>query len=298
MAFGTTGFAAAVTLLMVLSPAAGAAVPLKVYAPAYKHTVSQSGTSVSQSGCGKAKATLAAWHALTGTVTAADSSSAKTCGKSLGYVGGSSSGFAESSIEVAIPFAVGHGGNNSIGSSFTVNVASSQSFTASACPAKNVNYNPALYQYSYGYCEAGVYTSFSVSASVQDLNNNSWYAHNYSYAYSFNESGWENYTDCYNYGTPSCSNTTGPFGYAYSYGYNDPGFSTFTLNGATSFSLWTNGTMMVKGHHYVLIVSLYVYGEAFADQANLLGPWSGSALATINMATLGNGATLNSLTVT
>jgi len=296
-AFGVTGLAAAVTLLMVLSPAsAGAVHALKVYAPAYKHTVSQPSVYSSQSGCGKAKSTAPAWHPLTGMITLADMSSAKSCGKSLGYVGGSSSASVGGGVEIALPFSVTSNGNHSVASSWTVNIASSWSSSHTAVCSKNVNYAPALYQYSYAYCEAGTYTSFDASSQLQDLSNNSWYSYNYSYADSYNDSVWENYTDCYNYGTPTCYNSSG-YNYQATYGYNEAGISAWTWNGATSFTLWSNGTSMVKGHHYILIMSVYASVDSFAAQANLLAPWSGSAASTINLATLGNGVAINSVTI-
>jgi len=298
MSYGTTGFATAVALLMILSPAsAGTVHSATVLSPAYTHTVTQSSMSNSIQGCAKEKVGATKWTATSGVISESDAASAKTCGKSLGYVGGYSSAYADGGIEVAIPFKVASSGNHAIDSSWTVNLATSSSYTAGACPAKNVNYNPPLYGYSYGYCEAGANLGFDVYSTVVDLTNNSWYG-NYSYADSYNDSYWENYTYCYNYGTPSCSNTSGPFSYSYTYGWNDPGFSAFTWNGATSWSMWNNGTNMVKSHHYVLIVQIYCNAGAFAESANLLGPWAGSGTASLNMATLGNGATLNSVTIT
>ncbi|MCI4331330.1 MAG: hypothetical protein L3K19_05730 [Thermoplasmata archaeon] len=296
MSIGTAGFATAVTLLMVLAPAsAGGIHALKVYTPTYKHTVNQPGAYWSVSGCAKAKVTTAKWSAVSGTVKAAASTSASTCGKSLGTVGGSSYANGESYMTVGIPVMVGSSGNHSVASSWTLSLGTTSSYTSSACPAKNVNYHPALNSYSYAYCEAGTYLSVDVSSSITDLSNSSWYG-NYSYGDSYNESAYENYTECYNYGTPTCYNGTS-YHYANTYGYNEAGFSAFTWNGATTFSLWNNGTHMVKSHHYVLVISVYFSTEAFAEQANLLGPWAGSAVASMNGATLGNGATLNSVSI-
>ncbi|MCI4330464.1 MAG: hypothetical protein L3K19_01265 [Thermoplasmata archaeon] len=298
MAVGTTGFAAAVTLLMVLAPAgAGAVHALKVMTPAYKHTVSQPSSSSSTSGCGKSKVNVPKWSPTTGGLSAVDSASASACGKSLSYVGGSSSASAQSGLLIAIPFTVSKNGNHSISSSWTLNLATLDSFTTGGCPAKSVNFNPSLNSYSYGYCQDGAYLDFSMYLYLQDLNNNTWYSTNGSSLYAYNDSYWQNYTDCYNYGTPTCSNTTGSSGYAFQYGYNAVGFNAFTWNGATPFTSWTNGSYMVKSHHYVLVISLYLYTYAFADQLNLLHPWAGTSVATVNMATLGNGATLQSITI-
>ncbi|MCI4331329.1 MAG: hypothetical protein L3K19_05725 [Thermoplasmata archaeon] len=296
MTIGTAGFATAVTLLMVLAPvSAGGVHALKVYTPAYKHTVNQPGAYWSVSGCAKSKVTTAKWGASTGTLTGAASSSASTCGKSLGTVGGSSYANAESYMEVGIPVSVGSTGNHAVASSWTATVAASSSHSSGTCPARNINYHPALNSYSYAYCEAGSYVSFEIFSQLHDLTNSSWNS-NYSYVDAYNESAYENYTYCYNYGTAYCYNNTG-YSYAGAYGYNAGGFSAFAWNSATTFSLWNNGTNMVKSHHYVLIITVYVNTDAFAEQANLLGPWTGNAIATLNAATLGNGATLNSISI-
>lgn len=297
LAYGTTGVAAAVALLMVLTPVSaggvGAAITLT---PAYKGTANQPFQYSSFSGCAKAKAGVPAWHATSGTIVGTLTASAKTCGKSLGSVGAYSSAYGENGVEVGVPFHAAHNGNNSIHSSWTVTIASTAAFTTNACPAKNVNYAPALYQYSYAFCEDGANYQLEIYSNVVDLNNNSWYA-NYSYGFTYNNSGWENYTDCYNYGTPTCYNNTGPYSSSFAYGYNEAGMSTFNWNGATSISLWNNGTNMVKTHHYLLAVEVYLYGGAYAEKANLLGAWSGTASMSINMGTLGNGATLSSVVI-
>lgn len=298
LAAGGTGFALGVALLMVLSPvSAGAGVhpAVSLVAP-YKGTVSSPNSYSSFNGCAVLKSGTTKWAATTGMVTSTSSAGAKTCAKSLGSVGAYSSAYGSTGVSVGIPFKVGSNGNHSIGSSFTVTLATTQTFTSTPCKL-NVNYAPALYQYSYGYCEDGASNYFDLSVSVVDLNNASWYSQNYSYAYAYNNSYTENYSDCYNYGTPTCYNSNGTHSYGYSYGYNDPGFAAFAWNGATSFSMWTNATMMVKTHHYALIISISTSTDAFAEKYNVIGAWTGSASDSINMGTLGNGAKLNSVTI-
>jgi hypothetical protein len=299
MAFGSTGLAAAVTLLMVLAPASAGVAPLKVMTPAYKHTVSQTNSYLSQSGCAKAKTVAGKWNPGSGTLTGLASSSSSSCPKVLGGVGAYSSGYAQTSMVVAVPFTVSKGGNHSISEAISVNLAESSALTTGACPAKNVNYNPPLYGSSYAYCEAGAFVEWEMYAYLADLSNNSWYNYNSSSAFAYNSSYITNYTDCYNYGTPSCSNSSYGSSYGYAYGYNAPGFSssTFMWNGATSFSMWNNGTNMVRGHHYILEVNMYVYTDTYVDAYNLLGHWAASASGLVNMATLGNGATVSSITV-
>jgi hypothetical protein len=298
VALGATGFAAAVTLLMMLAPAgAGAVHPLKVYSPAYKHTTSSGGVSYSVQGCTKAKASNGVWHPATGVITALDSAAGTSCGKGPGkFVGSASSATVGSYVQIGIPITVSHSGNNSIGTSWSVNLASVFSVTAPPCPTMNVNVNPPLNSYSSAYCQTGTSASFDPYSTVIDLSNSSW-ASNYSYGYIYNNSGWQNYSSCSNYGTPSCYNSTGPFNNGYNFGYNEVGFGAFGFNGASAFTLWNNGTSMVKSHHYLLLVSLSIYVGAFAETWNLASGWAATSSASFNMATLGNGATLTSITV-
>jgi hypothetical protein len=299
LAFGTTGFAAAVTLLMVLSPASGAIVhPTIVLSPAYKNTVNSPNAYWSVSGCAKAKAATPHWNAATGGVTGVAMASAKTCGKNVGGVGGSSSGSASDGLSIAIPFKVSTNGNHAIATSISLTLASANTSTWAPCPPTTGSYPPALNAYFYGYCEVGSSLSMYTSINVVDLTNTSWYG-NYSYADSYNYGYWENYTYCYNYGTPTCSNFTGGAGYASAYGYNAPAFATnFLWNGASSWTMWNNGTGMLKTHHYALILSESVSASAYAYYYNIAGSWLASASASINMGTLGNGATVNSVTIT
>jgi hypothetical protein len=76
------------------------------------------------------------------------------------------------------------------------------------------------------------------------------------------------------------------------------GFGALTLNGATTFTVWDNGTRTLPRDHYVLTFEMAMVAEAFADEGNLQHPWSASALNPINLETLGNGATLTSVTIT
>jgi len=296
LAFGTTGFAASVALLMILSPAVAGIQTHVVLAPPYKHSASSANYYSSVSGCASAKTTKALWNAKTGTVTFADSTSARTCKGGVAGVGSSGSAYTTTGIEVAIPFTVSSSGAHSISSSLTVTIASIAALTTGGCPKPNVAYPQAMNSYAYAECYAANELSFYASAQVVDLNNGSWYG-NYSYASAYNYSYWENYTYCYNYGSPACSNFTGGASYMYGYGYNYMAGAPWTFNGANSLTLWTNGTSMVRGHHYVLLLSVSDDKEAYAYQINELGFWAASASASINMATLGNGARLNSITI-
>ena len=144
--------------------------------------------------------------------------------------------------------------------------------------------------------ESGSDVSVYFDAYVVDGMNSSWYS-NSSYANAYNDSYTENYTDCYNYGTPTCYNFTGSNNVSSSYSYNAPGFSAFTWSAATSWSMWTNGTNMIKTHHYYLIISVSTSADSFAEFYHTLGSFSGSGSGMVNMATLGNGAKVHSVTI-
>jgi hypothetical protein len=178
----------------------------------------------------------------------------------------------------------------------TLTVATTSTFTTSGCPAKKVNYHPSMGSSSYGYCSSGGFVDLYVSASVQDLSNGSWYG-NYSYGFVLSSFGWENYTDCYNYGTPTCYNHTGPFSYNYSYSFGVSGLTPANFSGATTFTMWTNGTNMVRGHHYVLDFQVGTTFLADAGATNLATAWAGSSVGSLNWGTLGNGAKLDSITI-
>ena len=297
LALGTTGFATAMTLLMILAPASGALVhPSIVLTPAYKNTVSSPNQYSSTTGCAKATSVASHWNAATGAISGAASGSAKTCPKAIGYVGGQSYGDGSDGMSVAIPFKVASNGNHAISTAFSLKVASSSAFAYGNCPKFNVHYPPALNQYEYAYCEVLTFLSVYVNVNVVDLNNASWYS-NYSYADAYTESYFENYTDCYNYGTPTCYNFTGPHTYSNNYSYNAAGFTSFSWNGASSWSMWNNGTNMVKTHHYAVILSISISVEGVAEFYNTIGHWTASASGVINMATLGNGAKVSSVTI-
>jgi hypothetical protein len=295
LALGTTGLAAAVTLMMVLAPAAaGGITHPTILKPTYKGT-STPNSFVSLYGCAGAKASAPKWNAKTGNVSISNVVAAKTCPASLAGVGGTSSAFSTYGMTMAIPFVVTTG-SHSIAESWTVKIASAHTNTVGGCPSPTWSYPPALNSYDLSYCESASGVSFNANAAIVDLNNNSWYS-NYSYAAAYDNGFWENFTYCYNYGTPACANTTGSFPSTYSYWGNTVGFSAWAWNGVTTFTMYTNGTNMVRGHVYVLIVTISDDKNAYVTAYNEKGHWTASAAAAVNMAPPSNGAKLNSITI-
>jgi hypothetical protein len=300
LGLGTGAVAFALVILTVLAPATSGALvrgTTTISAP-YLHTQNSGGKGTQVNGCAKASAPTPYWHALTGGITEFTSASARTCGKSVG-VGGSGQGYADTEISVAIPIRITSPGSHSVSANVTVKLATVDAFTIGGCPAKNVPSPAKPNQYSFGICEAAAYISWSTSAYLVDENNVSWYGTS-AYGYDQNDSYWQNYTDCYNFGTPACTNITGTvWGASGSgiYSTNIVGFSGFTWNGTNTWTMWANGTNMVRNHHYVLVFGIGMSVTVFASAYNLLGFWAGTAGATINMGTLGNGANLRSVTV-
>jgi len=300
LAAGTTGFALAITLLMVLSPmSAGASVhPATVLKAPYKGTASSPSWYGGTQGCGTAKGSSGKWTATTGVLTGSSTTTAKTCGKVIGYVGGYNSGYWSSSVEVAVPIKILTTANHSIGVGATVTSTTTYAYNHGACPTKLIHYPPAYGSYQYAYCEAGVYVYWELYASLVDLSNSSWYKHNYTYVEAYNDSYYQNYTDCYNYGTVTCYNTTGNHSYHGPFGYNAPGYLGCSLSGSCSFTLWTNSTApMPRTDRWAVIVSLYMETNGYASSVNVAGAFLAAATASMNLATLGNGAKITSVTI-
>ena len=296
---GTLVLAAAVALLMALAPSAAGALgnSAKILKAPFKGTPSSPYYAAFASGCASATTVEASWAGVTGQIHGLDSTSSKICKPVIG--GGNTGGTASSttSISVGIPFQVGSNGSHSVGSQWTVTPASVQTYTLGGCPASHVTPHPPLGRSASALCQTSAGHTFSLSVSLIDLNNGSWYSFNSSSAASSNTSGWENYTYCSNFGAPSCSNYTGATGSTYLAGSNDPGFAAFAFTGKTTFTLWNNATGMVAGHHYLMLVNLVISATSYAFMYNLKVPWVASASAGIDMATLGHGARLVSLTI-
>lgn len=297
LAFGTGGLSAAVALLMVLAPATAAAAvhPTVVMAPPYLGTASSPSSSISTSGCAAAAAKALHWNSTSGLITGSTSSAAKSCKATTGPVGSSSYGFSDAGVAVGIPFKVATTGNHSIMASITTNMASTMKQTSGGCPKSTVAYPPAPNSFVSGGCFSSSNVEFEFYAYVVDLNNNSWFS-NFSDQFNFTNNFWENYTACDNFGTPSCFNSTGWSNFSFGFGSNARG--SISLNGAGSLSMWTNGTNMVRGHHYVLVFNVFIDSGASVSWYNVAKHWTASASSSLKMSGTGLGATLGSITVT
>jgi hypothetical protein len=291
--------AAAVTMLMLSSPlsAGGAVHPSGVVLKApYKATVNVPQTGTYTYGCALEKSTVPKWSGTTGIVTSSASASAHSCTRLLGYLGTASDAQTLPSITVGVPFRVGSNGNHSLALQFTVGLSTATSYTTNSCKL-NVNYMPAAYHSSYGYCEDGRSTNFNIGAGMFDLDNSTWYNYTGAYVAEYNQSFWENYSYCSSPAFPTCYNSNGSFGYSANNSVNAQGLSSFTWNGVTTLTLWVNGSAMARTHHYMVVFAVGTTVEAWAAKVNVAGSWTGSASASINMGTSGNGVKLNSVII-
>jgi hypothetical protein len=179
-----------------------------------------------------------------------------------------------------------------------VSLAGVYKYVVGGCPPANVKFPPALYSSESGYCSDGVSLYFSGFGSLVDLSNSSWSGGGFAGFGAGNYTDWQNNTYCYNYGTPSCSNSTNTYNNTYTYGYGVTGFSAFTWSGTTTFTVWTNGTNMPRADRWAVVLSLHCDVSSSASAYNLLAHWSATASSSMNLGTLGNGEKLSSVTIT
>lgn len=294
---GIAGFAVAVAMVMVLAPAVAGPVALatKFLTAPYKGTSWGSYTNIYYTSCSTATSGAAKWAPSAGIVLTSADATAKSCASQ----GGGGYSQLSDQITIVVPFRVGYNGTHLIRSNWTVTLASSETYTQGGCPAKNVNYHPPSYSSSYGECSSGASYSINIDTRVMDLSQSQAFYSNSSSVGATNQSYWTNYTSCYTYySSPYCYNSTYGNTYAYSNGYNAPGFSAFNWNGANSFLMWTNASYMVKTDKFALVMTLYISAGANAAGVNLAKFWPASAAASIDLASHGLGAKLDSLTIT
>lgn len=291
---------AIVTLLLVLPAGADAGLrPAKVQTPPYKGSVGVATYSTFAGECASGNVTASpTWTPATGGISIAVAGAAKSCPRSFGSSSTDSRGQADSKILVFVPFRVATHGNHSVTSSWTFTLSTARTKAVGGCPAKQVSF-PLPLNYSYfGQCDDGSFTYFFFQAILVDLNNTSWHGYNLSGANIVKISEWVNETSCGNNGTYSgCGNYTGDVGSKYWWEGDAAGFLPFKWTGTMKVTAWTNGTGMKTADHYALVGSVEAFVEAFVHEDGLKARWAASASASINLATLGNGAKLNSITI-
>ena len=273
-AMGATGGVMGVTLLLMLSPlAAGAG---HTYRPPYTSMVSSTSTYQGQQGCGtESITTLPTWNSTSGVFTIAGKTSSKNCGASLAGVGGSSEGYFEGEIDLAMPVKVTASTHN-VTVTWKVNAA----VTSSYSPPKSCT-GPSTDLYFY--CDVASDYFIDGEAYLVDTTNGTYfYPTSYWewYNESYNETEYDNFS-----GTPTWYNYSG----AYSYGA--PGSAIWYIN--SSYALNPRDSYVVVMYFYVdCDADTYAYG--YPTGPTLVG---GSASTSINMASGPNKATLTSISL-
>jgi hypothetical protein len=308
LSLATGGTVSAVALLMVLSPFAVGA----TYHAPYTGVVTKGGYS-SWSGCQTNKGSLT-FSLKTGIATGSGASTAKTCLKSLGQVGKSSSAYNEPSFQAAINFKAPSGFHH-VSANWAINaVLKGSELSSGVCPTPAKfnymytghygsyyywdNYTGAnqycaafaqVYGYIYSYIsdlttgQNANYTSVSIGDSyIQTYNSTYWECYNDT---TWNGTAYTHYKGCYGYNTTT--QTSAYIGGVYYPSWSGP--TSFNNTTSMAKSMFFNNTYFGT-HHYILYVNLYMSSSDTADgwshavassSFNLLGPANGVKLASI-----------------
>ena len=271
-----------VALMMALASASAGVHPATVIVAPYHHAAQIDSNYVSSSGCIKAKETTKAhWKATTGLGKFAGWAKGASCKGIFGTIGSGSYGSVGGQFEIALSIHIGPG-KTSVQAAWTIKAVGAMSLTTSGtCPS------PASTSSGYSYVDCYLAAEVGVEADawVVDLTNGSTF-YSTTFFFMYNDTYQQNYTYCY---SGTC------YSYNYSYGTSPGGFS-----GTFAYTSYSNGTYNAA-HKYALLT--YVDAFVYASLSNYAypgasGPFpTGTASASINMATLGNGATLTSVTI-
>lgn len=296
---GAASATAFLVLFLFVAPAVGnGAVPTTTLSAPYAHSQSSPTRQTQASGCAKSTIRIPSWNPTTGGLGEYAGSSAKSCGRSVGITG-YGVGSTQSGLIVGLPFRVTTAGSHAITTSMTIRLTTANTFTIGGCPKPSFGYPPAPGTGESSVCEAAAYVGWSLSAYVIDVDNQSWGAA-YAYAYAQNDSLYQNFTYCAYYGAITCYNNSGTFWNTSGSGQfssNVGGFQNFTWNGASTLVMVLNESGMRVKDHYLVVVSISLTTTAIVDSYALSSAWAGSAKAIIDMGTLGNGATINSVAI-
>ncbi|HEV2317872.1 MAG TPA: hypothetical protein VGV89_09930 [Thermoplasmata archaeon] len=309
MSIASGGALGAVALMMMVAPSAFGMV---TYHAPYTGVVVK-GAYSSQYGCATQHGSMT-FSLGTGAASGSAAATAKTCAKTVGFVGKSSDGYNEPQIEAAVNVHLPSGAHH-VAANWAMNAAAKGSESFGACPAPvpfkdTYTSHYGSYYYWDNYTGASIYCSADASiygeiyGYLMDVSTGQEYNYSYhsfdSYMDSYNDSYWE----CYNYTTYNGTGYTythGCYGYnstLHTYAYlNGVYYSTWT--GPTNFNNTTSATFLmfanqtfIGTHHYAWVFEIYVEAAASVES------WHALASASFNMATGGNGADLVKIVVT
>lgn len=281
----STGGAVLVGLIMTMAPIAAAHASVVVTAP-YKKSSQVDSNAQSSYGCGKGQMTkIAHWTAKTGTGAMAERDAAKSCSGLFASFGGA--GYSSGLFEIGVLLSVGRG-VTSVSAQWTIASIAKEAINFSGtCPSVSV-FTSTYYAYS----DCSVYADVSQYGYmwVQDLTNGSnFYPSTY-------------WSGNLNYSTIS-SDETCSYSYSVKCTYTNSSFGGTSggWSGSTVVTWYMNGTYN-SADSYALFGYIATYASATVSNASYPaqpgGSFAGKAASTLDMATLGNGATLNSIRIT
>lgn len=272
-AFSSGGLAIAAAALMLLAPmSAGATVIIPV-----KKLGASVGYGVQTGACAKAKLLAAPkWTPSSGLFHTAGMVTAPKCGPSFSY----NSAFLNSEVNLNTVIHFKANGNYTITVAWTITEAS----VWNATPWSSCTLN---YKVAYSTCLASASSEIFGYAYLYDQNNGSYFNFG-TYIQSFNYTSTQNYSENYCY-----AGTCYHYGGNSTYGGPSGSFSGTVMQNST---VSATGTKWVNSKDsYSLYVTLYVFLDASAYTQNAKATGTGSAIASMNLATLGNGAHLTSV---
>jgi hypothetical protein len=269
LAFVSSGGLMAVTLTLLIAPAAlgaGVAHPTVIKAPYTKITVATS-VSNNQVGCGTDQ-TVIFPHFVKATGTGGFSDSAKAPGCASLPPNVANRGAATSEFSIVLPIKIIRS-HVAITANWTISASGTEKLTAGTCVASTAAI-ANCYQFAQAYLFGSAYLVDSLNGTIFASSNNWVGMSNFSQNDTFCTSG-----KC----TASVVGGTGG-----------------SFSGSTAFTWFVNATGLVASHTYFLEVDLFGGAQTEIDSygTHVTG---GLASATLNFATLGNGAKLNSITV-
>lgn len=257
-----------VALVVVLAPMGSASLlhPAILKAP-YKHLLVATFSNTGQVACGKDRVTAAPhFSPKTGTGGFSDTASDAACAGLPTNI--ANRGLAASQVSVVLPVKL-FKSHVHIKVNWTFTAALSEKFTPGACKVStNTTYGCtevaqaflAGVAYLYDTYNGSVYSSSNFWIGFQNISENS--------------------TTC---SSGSCSTAT-------------LGGATGSFSGSQNIVWYVNATALNTSQSFILEIDLFgqAYAEMDAYNTYITG---GSAQASLNFATLGNGATLNSITI-
>jgi len=233
----------------------------------YRTLVTALFSSTNTVGCGSDKIVTAPhFVAKAGTGGFSDTGTAPACSKLPNGI--ANRGSATSQVSIVVPIAV-HRTSTSIAANWTISASGTESLVSTACPAAT--------GVSYDCFEIAEVYLFGQAYLIDTTNGTFYFSSNF-------WPGFVNISQNDTFCSPTCSTSV-------------TGGSGGSFSGSQMFTFLVNATGLNNTHSYVLEVDLYggAYAELDASNTKLVG---GHATATLNFATLGNGAKLNKITYT